>query len=52
MLIEDWFDSGIDMTCDDDNPRKISCSIYNFENESVEKLFDILPVLPGKSDGK
>ena len=42
MLIEDWFDSELDMTCDDDNAREMSCSIYKFENESEEKLFDIL----------
>ena len=50
MLIEDWCDSGLDMTCDDDNPREMSFLIYKLENESVEKLFDMLQALPGKSD--
>ena len=50
MLIEDWFDSQLDMNYEDDSPREMSCSIYKFENESEEKLFDILQALPGKSD--
>ena len=50
MLIEDYFDSDFDMNCEDDNPREMSCSIHKFENESEEKLFDILQALPDKSD--
>ena len=50
MIIEDRFDSDLDMNCEDDRPRKMSCSIYKYENESEEKLFDIFPALPGKSD--
>ena len=42
MVIEDCFNSNFDMICEDDSPREISCLIFKFENESEEKLFEIL----------
>ena len=38
------------LSCEDDSPREMSVSIYRFENESEEKLFDILQALPDKYD--
>ena len=50
MLIEYWFDSEFDMICDDDNPKEMTYLIFKCENESVEKLFDMLQALLDKSD--
>ena len=49
MFVKNWFDSEFDMICDDDNQREMSCSIYKCENESEEKLLDMLQTLIDKS---